>query len=132
MTARVVCDSSAVVALLVDSGPEGTWAAQQLGGAELAAPTLMPFEAATIIRRQQLAGAIGADQAAQAHADLVDLPVEEWPYRLLAPRAWILRENLTVYDATYVALAEMLDAPLVTLDGRIGRSPGVRSEVRTP
>lgn len=132
MTAHVVCDASAIVALLVDSGPDGAWVAQQLDGAGLGAPTLMPFEAANILRRHQLAGTISADQAAQAHADLVDLPVDEWPHRLLASRVWELRENLTVYDAAYVALAEILDDPLITLDGRIGRSPRVRCEVRSP
>jgi predicted nucleic acid-binding protein len=129
---RVVCDASTVVALLLDAGPDGRWAYDALAGAELAAPSLLPFEAANIIRRHQLARLISADQAAQAHADLLDLAIEPWPYELLAPRAWQLRHNLTTYDASYVALAELLDTALVTLDRGIGRAPDLRCTVATP
>lgn len=129
--ARVVCDASAAVALLLDGGPDGRWATNALTGVGLAAPGLLPFEAANIIRRQELAKRINADQAAQAHADLVDLAVEQWPYELLASRAWELRRNLTSYDASYVALAELLGVTLVTLDRRLARAP-VRCSVATP
>lgn len=132
MSTRVVCDSSAIVALLLDSGPDGTWATHQLTDVALAAPALMPFEAANIMRRLHLAGSVSVDQAIQAHADLLDLPVELWPYDVVAGRAWELRENLTLYDASYVALAELLTEPLVTLDHRIGRAPGPRCDVRVP
>jgi predicted nucleic acid-binding protein len=103
-----------------------------LSGADLAAPSLVAFEVANIIRRHELAGLVSRDQAAQAHADLLDLAIEQWPYDLLAVRAWQLRENLSIYDAGYVALAEFLDADLVTLDRRIGRAPGIRCIVATP
>ncbi|MDQ3114155.1 MAG: type II toxin-antitoxin system VapC family toxin, partial [Actinomycetota bacterium] len=73
-----------------------------------------------------------ADLAAQAHADLLDLPIEFWPFELLAARVWQLRANLSSYDASYVALAELIEAALVTLDRRISRSPGLKCEVRTP
>lgn len=132
MTPLVVCDASAVVAILVDSGPDGRWATDALTNADLAAPSLLPFEAANIIRRLELAGTISSDQAVQAHSDLVDLAIEHWPYELLAPRVWELRHNLTSYDASYVALAELLQATLVTLDLRIGRAPDVRCTVATP
>ena len=132
MSARVVCDASALVALLIDGGPDGRWATDALTGAELLAPSLVGFEAANIIRRLELSDRISADQAAQAHADLLDLAVEHWPYDLLAPRAWELRRNLSVYDAGYVALAELAEATLVTLDRRIGRAPGLRCTVATP
>ncbi|WP_113716623.1 type II toxin-antitoxin system VapC family toxin [Arthrobacter dokdonensis] len=132
MRPRVVCDASVVVAVLLDSGPDGRWATDALTGADLAAPNLLPFEAANIIRRHELAALITADQAAQAHADLLDLAIEQWPYDLLAPRAWELRKNLTSYDASYVALAELLGHALVTLDRRIGRAPGLRCPVATP
>lgn len=132
MTPRVVCDASALVATLLDDGPSGRWAAEALTGADLAAPTLVSFEAANIIRRQELAGRVSPDQAAQAHADLLDLAVEHWPYELLAARAWELRRNLSAYDACYVALAELIDGTLVTLDGRLGRAPGLRCAVATP
>jgi len=83
-------------------------------------------------RRHELAGLISADQAAQAHADLLDLAIELWPYGLLAPRAWELRDNLSTYDASYVALAEVLGTGLVTPDRPIARAPGVRCAVATP
>lgn len=132
MSARVVCDASALVALLLDSGPDGRWATQVLTGAELVAPAVVGFEAANIIRRHELVRLIGADQAAQAHADLLDLAIEHWPHELLARRAWELRHNLSIYDAAYVALAELSDATLVTLDRRIAGAPGLRCAVATP
>jgi len=129
---RVVCDASALVALMLDGGPDGQWAAAALSGADLVAPSLVGFEAANIIRRHDLAGLVSADQAAQAHADLLDLAIEHWPYVLLAPRAWQLRQNLSIYDAGYVALAEFTDATLVTLDRRISSAPGLRCTIATP
>ena len=98
----------------------------------LLAPALAPFEAANVFRRLGLGGQISDDQAAQAHADLLDLAIELWPYELLASRAWALRDNLSVYDASYVALAELTRARLVTLDERIARAPGVRCPVDCP
>lgn len=131
MRPRVVCDASAVVALLLDAGPAGRWATDTLSGADLAAPSLLGFEVANILRRQELAKLITADQAVQAHADLLDLAIEYWPYKLLARRAWQLRHHLTTYDASYVALAELLGVTLVTLDGGIARVPDLRCPVAT-
>ena len=128
---KLVCDASALVALLLDSGPDGDWAAEAVAGAELAAPALVDWETANIMRRQELAGLVSSDQASQAHADLLDLAIERWPYELLAKRSWQLRANLSVYDASYVALAELLSASLITLDTGIGRAPGITCAVRT-
>ncbi len=128
----LVCDPSAVVAVLVDSGDAGVWATGQLAGAALAAPGLAPFEIANVLRRHEAAGHISADQAAQAHADLIDLAMDLWPYELLAARAWQLRRNLSIYDGAYVALAEQLETTLVTLDRRVQRAPGVTCRVAAP
>lgn len=132
MSQRVVCDASAVVAVLLDAGPDGRWATRALTGTDLAAPGLVTFEAANIIRRQERAELISADQAAQAHTDVLDLAIEQWPYQLVADRAWQLRDNLTSYDASYVALAELLGVTLVTLDRGIARAPGLRCAVSCP
>lgn len=118
--------------MLVDAGPAGRWATAAITGTELLAPHLAVFEAANVLRRLELAGLIGSDQAVQAHADLLDLPVELWPYHLLASRAWELRRNLSSYDASYVALAELTGAALVTLDLRIACAPGIRCPISTP
>lgn len=89
------------------------------------------FECSNIIRRHELAGLMSGDQAAQAHADLLALSIEQWPYHLLGSRVWQLRKNLSSYDAGYVAVAELADAPLVTLDRRIARARNLRCTVIT-
>ncbi len=132
MNSRAVCDASAVVALLLDAGPDGRWVAETLSGAGLAAPSLVMFESSNVIRRHEIDGVVGADQAAQAHADLLDLAIECWPYELVGSRVWELRMNLSSYDASYVAVAELTGAPLVTLDRRISRAPNLRCVVTNP
>jgi len=126
---RIVLDASAAVAVLTDSGPEGEWATALLTGASVAAPDLMPFEAGNILRRQSMSGVLDATAATLAHRDLVAMRIELCPYGALAERAWALRENLTIYDAAYVALAELLAVPLVTLDGRLARASGPRCAI---
>jgi predicted nucleic acid-binding protein len=128
----VVIDSSALVALFTDAGDLGEWVARSIAGAALSAPQLVQFECANILRRKERSGEIDASAAALAHADLLALPVKLWPYSLLAERAWQLRKHVTVYDAAYVALAELIAAPLVTLDQRLGRTHGVRCEFQLP
>jgi predicted nucleic acid-binding protein len=128
----LVVDASAVVAALVDDGPDGGWAESVLGHEVLAAPHLMPVEAANILRRAELAGDLLADTAALAHDDLVQLRVELFPYEPFAGRVWQLRHGLTPYDAWYVALAESLGVPLVTLDRRIAWAHGPACSFRLP
>ncbi len=128
----LVVDASLVVAALVDSGPDGSWADAVLGEDALAAPHLMPVEVANILRRSVLAGDIAADTAALAHADLLELPLQLFPYGPFAERVWELRDTVTAYDAWYVALAEVLDAHLATLDIRLSQAPGPRCAFRLP
>jgi predicted nucleic acid-binding protein len=122
---HVVLDSSAAISLLADAGAAGQWVAAAVSGASLLAPDLMPFEVSNVLRRHVLAGILDSSSAALAHADLVALPLDLYPYTALADRIWQLRTNLTAYDAAYVALAELVNAPLVTLDGRLSRTPGI-------
>jgi predicted nucleic acid-binding protein len=121
-----------MVAVLLDSGSDGEWATQQLEGASVSAPSLMPFEAANIIRRSEQARLVSSDVAAQAHADLLRRSLDLWSYESFAQRAWELRHNLTSYDASYVALAELIETPLVTLDRRIAKVRGLRCVVHSP
>jgi predicted nucleic acid-binding protein len=126
---RVVLDASAAVALLADAGRAGQWVEASISGAALLAPDLMPFEASNILRRHALAGLLDQSAATLAHADLIALPIDLYPYVGLAQRVWELRSNFTAYDASYIALAELLTASLVTLDARLSRAPGIRCPV---
>ncbi|HET8657833.1 MAG TPA: type II toxin-antitoxin system VapC family toxin [Micromonosporaceae bacterium] len=128
----LVIDSGLVAAALVDSGEVGTWADQLLATDDLAAPHLMPVEVANVLRRAAMAGEISADTAALAHADLMSLRVELFPYEPFATRVWELRANVTAYDGWYVALAESLDARLATLDLRLAKATGPRCVFATP
>lgn len=132
MKPSVVADASAIVAMLVDDGADGEWATTRLTGAELAAPSLVYHESANILRRHELAGLISADQSALAHGDLLDLTIEQWPYEAVAARAWELRHNLSIYDSSYVAVAELTGSTLVTLDHRIRGAPGLCCAVMAP
>jgi predicted nucleic acid-binding protein len=132
VTSSVVCDASAVAALLLDAGPDGQWVTDTISSSQIAAPALVTYETANVIRRQELSGQISSDQAVQAHRDLLDLAIELWPYDLLAARAWELRQNLSIYDASYVALAETADLTLVTLDERLAKAPGAKCRIAVP
>ncbi len=72
---------------------------------------------------------MSVQRGAAALDDLSRLPLLRWPHTPLLPRIWVLRANLTAYDATYVALAEELEAPLLTSDGRLADAPGHRARV---
>jgi predicted nucleic acid-binding protein len=128
----IVVDSSAVVAALVDSGPDGVWARKGLLANPLAAPAHVHVEASNVLRRAVLAGRLGREVAALAHRDLVQLPLIIFPFEPLADRVWQLHPAVTAYDAAFVALAEELDAPLWTLDRRLADASGPRCAFRLP
>lgn len=100
-----------------------------VGGESLHAPQLLDVEVAQVIRRYALTGDITAARGAQAIRDLADLPVTRHGHVPLLDRMWRLRNNVTAYDATYIALAEALDAVLLTRDVALARIPGVRLSV---
>ena len=124
-----VPDASAVVVLLIDPSTRGDTVAQLLRGATLFAPSLLPYEVANVLRRRRAAGLLSDGEARIAFDALRRLPVELWPFEVLAARAWELGPNLSTYDAAYVALAEHLDATLVTTDARLARAPGIRCAI---
>ena len=128
----LVIDASLVVSALVDTSATGEWAESILTTGPLNAPHLMPVEVANILRRAALRGEITSDVASMARADLLDLRVELFPYAPFAPRVWQLRDNITSYDAWYVALAESIGSNLATLDRRLAQASGPRCEFETP
>lgn len=89
----------------------------------LHAPHLLSVEVTQVVRRYESHGEISADRAVAAIADLADLDIARYDHEPLLPSMWQLRGNLTAYDATYVALALALDAPLLTMDARLAGAP---------
>ncbi len=127
----LVVDATVVASALIDDGPEGVWAVEQLEAGPLVAPHHMPVEVASVLRRAVLRGRISQSLAALALRDFLDLRIELVAFSPFAGRAWALRDNVSPYDAWYVALAESLGTTLVTLDARLTRAPGCRCAFRT-
>ncbi len=125
-------DSSVLVALTSDAGPVGQWAERLLAEERLFAPHLALVEATNILRRLELAGKLERLEAASASADLVALEIQLLPFAPFADRVWELRENITSYDAVYVAIAEQFNMPLATLDGKLADSPGPQCRYLLP
>lgn len=122
----IVVDASVVAIALGDDGEGGRRARARLADERLSAPELLDLEVASAFRRLWAAGTLTEERAEAAMADLRDLRVERVPHRPLVGRCWELRDNVTVYDAVYIALAESLDAPLLTADRRLAAAPGSR------
>jgi predicted nucleic acid-binding protein len=120
----VVVDASALVAALTDRGSRGAWAREIVEAGPLAAPRLARAEVANALRRLEATARLTRLEATASHNDLLALPLALFPYSPFAPRVWALRDNLTIYDAWYVALAEAIGAPLATLDRRLQGAPG--------
>jgi predicted nucleic acid-binding protein len=125
----IVVDASVIAPLVLDDGAEGTQKRARLRGEQLAAPDLVKVEAASAIRRHLAAGLVDERRATLAIDDLISLPVLLFPTEPFLTRAWALRDNVTTYDACYIALAETLACALLTADGRLSRAPGVRCPV---
>jgi predicted nucleic acid-binding protein len=128
----LVIDASVVTASLTDPDPQGDWARQLLRLPEIKAPHHLHAEVTNSLRRAALRGLISWRHAEAAHADLLGITVELFPYEPLAQRVWELRQNVTPYDAWYVALAEALDVGLATLDRRLATAVGPRCSFITP
>jgi predicted nucleic acid-binding protein len=125
----IVIDASALAPALGDDGPDGDLARARLNGEALAGPELIDLEVSSVLRRLVLAGHLPLRRAELALTDLVALPLRRVPHRPLLSRCWELGDNLTTYDAAYVALAEALGVTLLTSDARMSQAPGLRCEV---
>ncbi len=123
--ANVVVDASAIVEALTRDGVART----RLGTGSLFAPHLVDLEVTHALRRRALAGHLDVAHGAELLRRLRAFGVTRYPVFALTDRIWELRDNLTAYDASYVAVAEVLECPLVTADARIAAAPGIRCAV---
>jgi predicted nucleic acid-binding protein len=125
----IVLDASAVIEWLLRS-PSGANIERRIAPPEsLHAPHLLDLEVAQVLRRFVREKTITPERAQEAFEDLGDLRLTRYPHNLLLPRVWELRATMTAYDAVYVALAELLDAPLLSCDRKIASAPGHHAEV---
>jgi predicted nucleic acid-binding protein len=129
----IVVDASVLVVALIDKGADGDQARARLHNETLLSPELIDLEVAQVLRRLVSRGALDEERAIDALTDLMALPLVRAPHAALLPRCWELRQNVTIYDAAYVALAEALQATLLTSDLRLARASGLacRIEVLT-
>ncbi len=125
----IVVDASVIAPALADDDIDGDRARERLQGERLVAPELLDLEVVSVIRKALLAGELDERRAAFALTDLADLRVERVSHRPLLARIWELHRNVTPYDAAYVALAEVIDARLVTADRRLAQAPGLRCKI---
>lgn len=126
----IVVDASAVLEVLLNTRVGARLADRLLApGETLHAPHLIDVEVAQVLRRYSRTRELDDARGQEALEDLADLPLTRYPHGLLLPRIWELRDNVTAYDAAYVALAEALDAPLVTLDAALKSSRAHRARI---
>ena len=125
----IVVDASVLAPALADDGVDGDQARDRLRDEALAAPELIDLEVQSVLRRLSRTGQLPTRRNELALADLLALPLRRMSHRPLLRRCWSLRENLTTYDAAYVALAEMLGLVLVTSDVRLSHAPGLHCRV---
>lgn len=124
-------DASVLANVVADDGADGHRARAELrlaGG--VAAPDLVDVETVAVLRKRWLAKAISARRFASAVEDLESLSIDRYPTLPFMRRAYDLRDNVTAYDASYIALAETLGCELLTGDARLAKAPGTRCAIR--
>jgi predicted nucleic acid-binding protein len=119
----IVVDASAVLEFFTGANPDKKLRRRILT-THAAAPELLDVEVAHVLRRMAARGEISDADAEEALRDITEAPIARTPHRPLVSRIWELRHAVTAYDAAYVALAEALDAPLVTSDAKLAGSNG--------
>ena len=125
----IVIDASAIVEFVSQQPMNRDLARRILGGETFHAPHLLDVEVTHALRGLVSRNAISSDRASDARADAADLRIVRYPHVPLLGRAWELRDTLSTYDGVYVALAEALQAPLVTCDARLARASGHDAQI---
>lgn len=125
----LVVDASCLYEVVADTARADEVRARLAADPEHAAPSVVDVEVVSVIRRDHLLGRLDATSAAQAVADLRDWPGERFSHQPLLDRVWELRGSIRAWDGFYVALAEVLQATLVTSDGRLAAAAGPRCRI---
>jgi predicted nucleic acid-binding protein len=125
----IVVDASIIVTALADDGPDGDRVRRRLRGERLVAPHLIDVETTSAWRRLAATGALDDRRVRLAIDDLLALRLTRVSHVPFVHRCWQLRETITMYDAVYVAVAEALEATLLTADGKLAGAPGPRCEI---
>ncbi|MDQ3792328.1 MAG: type II toxin-antitoxin system VapC family toxin [Actinomycetota bacterium] len=127
----IVLDASSAVAVLLNLGTGASGIRERMDRADggLHVPHLFEVEVMNVLRRYALNDTLSTERARLALNRLYDMRVTRYPHTTLLPRIWELKDTITAYDAAYVALAETLEAPLVTRDERLSRAPCIRATV---
>ena len=120
----IVVDASVLLEVLLQTEAAGVVEERLFDGSTLHAPHVLDLEVAQVLRRYERAGELSAGRGREALEDLAAFRIERYPHHPFLQRIWALRANATAYDACYLALAEALDAPLVTRDRRLAGVPG--------
>ena len=120
----IVVDASAVLEVLLQTERGRRLEGRMFGSELLSAPHLLDLEVAQVLRRAVQRGGLEAGRAEGALVDYRDLRLDRYPHHPFLERIWSLRENATAYDAAYLALAEALEAPLLTADRKLAKVPG--------
>jgi predicted nucleic acid-binding protein len=129
----IVIDASAAVDLSLGDESRAEWLAQRLAGeGAVQVPAVFDLEVLHSLRRLDASGDMASSAIEGALSDLVEIRAIRHDHGPLLPRIWALRHNLSAYDAAYVALAEALDAPLLTTDRRLARSSGHQATIESP
>ncbi len=127
----IVLDASAAVAVLLNLGAGAPRIRDRMDRADdgLHVPHLFEVEVMNVLRRYALGDGFSERRGTELLEDLTTMRITRYPHTALLPRIWELKDNVTAYDAAYIALAETLEAPLVTRDERLSRAPGIRAAV---
>lgn len=125
----IVVDASVLANAVGDGGRDGHTAREAIRGEDLSIPDLADVEVVSVLRRRWLAKSLTARRFAAAIDDLAALPADRYPVSPFMTRAYELRANVSAYDATYIALAEQLNCPLITADRRLASAPGTHCTI---